>query len=64
MSTATTHDHAASVTRSLLRAVSNVHVTTPATKKVRDRARADFRAVMGLNLSDDDRAAKVRAKHC
>ena len=59
---AVTHDHAAGVSHSVARAVSHVKVTLPATARVRAAALADFHRSHGLDLDDDDRAAKVRAK--
>lgn len=63
-STTAPHGHmsGAVLGSSLRRAVSHVHVTVPASKAVRAAVLADFRKAHGLDLSDDDRADKVRAK--
>lgn len=38
-------------------------LTFPASTSDRDALMADFRRVRGLDLPDDDRAAKIRAAH-
>lgn len=61
--TTMTHDgHLGGVVNAVTRVASHLRVTVPASSAMRDTVLADFRRTHGLDLSDDDRAAKIRAK--
>ncbi|MBM7506538.1 hypothetical protein JOE61_000352 [Nocardioides salarius] len=62
MSTLINHGTDHRVVRSVTRIVGSVGVTLPASPKVRASVVDDYKRAMGLDLSDDDRAAKVRRR--
>jgi hypothetical protein len=46
--------------RAATRALSHASISVPASKKDRDAAMVDYRRVRGLDLSDADRADRIR----
>lgn len=44
----------------LIRVVRSVSVTVPATRRARAAALADARRIYGFDVSDDDRAERIR----